>query len=194
MVSHRTERDISCPLLKHLTIDAEAVVAGQCHKVGILPRAVALLNPSSYGLRLLLQAFRLQGRHPGMYHQARQVWYDLIARRVTVGSEQFLVVLTHVPRHIQLQLRQIFTLGILYIRVDDSRHVEHHVVVVRVFVVTMHIPVARLLVDLHIPHPQRAAYLHFGIEEVRSCIVVVQARVNHFDVLAICCLQFPQRE
>ena len=74
-----------CPLLEDFAVDAESVVAGQGNEIGILPRAIALFHPLADGLCLLFQPFCLQGCHPGMYHQARQFWYDLVAGWVTVG-------------------------------------------------------------------------------------------------------------
>ena len=74
-------------------------------------------------LCLLFQTFCLQGRHPGMHLQACQLRNHLITRRITVGLEQFLIVLTNVPRHIELHLRKVLSLSILHIGI----HLAHHV-------------------------------------------------------------------
>ena len=41
MMGHCGERDILCPLLEHIAIDAKAVVTGQRHEIGILPGTTA---------------------------------------------------------------------------------------------------------------------------------------------------------
>ena len=66
MLTHSTQRHVERPLLEGLTIDAKAIVARQGHEVSILPRAVTLVNPPLDGLRLLFQALRLEGSHPGV--------------------------------------------------------------------------------------------------------------------------------
>ena len=59
MFANGTQRDMACPLLESVTIDAKAVVACQCLEIGILPRAITLFSPLLNGNGLLLQAFRL---------------------------------------------------------------------------------------------------------------------------------------
>ena len=59
MVRHSIQRDVTGPLLEDIAIDAKAIVAGECHKIGILPRTVTQLHPMTYRLRFLFQAFRL---------------------------------------------------------------------------------------------------------------------------------------
>ena len=39
MVGNGIQRDALCPLLEHVAVDTKAVVSGQCHEVGIFPRA-----------------------------------------------------------------------------------------------------------------------------------------------------------
>ena len=50
---------------------------------------------------------------------------------------------------------------------------EHHIVIAMVFVVVMQIPVARLVVYLHVAHPEDAANVDLGIEEVWARIAIV---------------------
>ena len=57
----------------------------------------------------------------------------------------------------------------------------------------MLIPVAGLVVNLDIANPQRTAYFHLGIEEVRTAITVVQARVYHLHLLSVSGLQTTYR-
>ena len=59
MVVHGIEWNTLRPLFKNLAIDAEAIVTGQGHEVGILPGTATQLCPSFDGLRLLLQPFSL---------------------------------------------------------------------------------------------------------------------------------------
>ena len=58
------ERQLACPLLESVAVDAKAVVAGQRLEVGILPRVVSPAGTLADGFRLLLQALRLKGGHP----------------------------------------------------------------------------------------------------------------------------------
>ena len=145
-------------------------------------------------LRLLLQPLRLQGRHPGVYHQPRQVGNHLVAGRITVGLQQLVVMRPDHLGHVELHLRQILSPRVHHIGIDRTGHVEHHIVIAAILVVAVQIPVRRLVVNLHIPHPEGAVDIHLRIEEIGTCIVVVQSGVNHFDELAVGCLQFPQRE
>ena len=62
---------------------------------------------------------------------------------------------------------------------------QHHIVVMRVFVVSVQVPVARFVVYLNIPDPQRAVYAHLGIKEVGPRIAVVQPGVYHFHGLSV---------
>ena len=66
-----------------------------------------------------------------------------------------------------------------YIAIYHLCHMKHHVVVCCILVVSMQKPVGRTVVNLHITHPQRAVNLHLSIEEVGTCIMIVQPRVNH---------------
>ena len=99
-----------------------------------------------------------------------------------------------VLRHIELHLRKILSLCILHIGVHLAHHVEYHIIIPWVAVMMVQIPVAGFVVDLDVANPQGTVDSHFRIKEVRSCVVIVQAWVYHFDVLAVGCLQFPQRE
>ena len=129
-----------------------------------------------------------------MHLQSRQLRNHLVARWIAVGLNQFLVVLADVLRHIQLHLRDIFSLRILHIGIHLTHHVEHHIIITWVTVVMVLIPVAGLVMDLDIAHPQGTVDLDFGIKEVGTCIPVMQPRIDHFDVLAVGCHQFLQRE
>ena len=104
---------------------------------------------------------------------------------VLVGLEQFLIMLADVLRHAELHLWDIVPLAVLDIRVDGAANMQHHVVVVRVAVVAVLIPVGGAVVNLDIAHPQCAVNLHFGVEEVRSGVVVMQSRVNNLYSSAV---------
>ena len=103
-------------------------------------------------------------------------------------------MLADVLWHIQLHLWKILSLGVLHIGIRFAHHVEHHIVIPWVAVMMVLIPVAGLVVNLDITHPKRAVNFDFGIKEIWSCVPIVQARIDHFDVLAVGCFQFPQRE
>ena len=70
---------------------------------------------------------------------------------------------------------------------------EHRVVVVRITLMTMQEPVARLVVDLHITYPQCTTDFHLRIEEVRAGIKIMQTRVDDLHRLAVGGVQSLQR-
>ena len=78
MMVHVVQRNVLSPCLESVAVDAEAVVARQCHEVASLPRAAALLHTVLDGLGLLFQSFGLQGTHPTVYHQPCEVGDNLV--------------------------------------------------------------------------------------------------------------------
>ena len=56
------------------------------------------------------------------------------------------------------------------------------------------IPVAGLVVDLDITHPQGPSDIHLRIKEIRPGVPIVQARVYHLDAFTVGRFQFLQRE
>ena len=73
--------------------------------------------------------------------EARQVRYDAIARRISVGVEQLFIVVLHLLRHRQHQLWRllaVFGYGLAVVFLLD--HMQHHVVVCRVAVVVVSEP------------------------------------------------------
>ena len=129
MVSNGGKGNIQCPLFKDVAVDAEAVVAGQRHKVGVFPRTVTLRCPTAYVLGLAFQSFGLQGCHPGVDRQPCQVGNNLIARWILVGMKQFFVMVTDMLRYADLHLRNKLSEAVLHFRIDDLADVEHHVVI-----------------------------------------------------------------
>ena len=188
---HCSQRQVLCPLFKGIVIDAKAVVTGQRHEIGILPRTTTLLHPMADGLSLLFQALRLQGSHPGMHHQARQFWNHLITRWVAVCLQQLVIVHSDGFRHVELHLTDKLAIGVHHLRIDDACYVKDYIVIITILVMTMEIPVRRLVVDLHVSHPQRGTNPDLRIEEVWPRISVMQTRVNHLDGLAVARLKFP---
>ena len=194
MVGYGRKREVTRPELKGIVVDAKAIVSCEGDEVGILPGTVTELYPLSDSLRLLLEPFCLQGCHPGMHHQARQIGNHLVARRITVSLQQLVVMFPDIVGHVELHLFDKLAVAVHNFCVDNACHVEDHVVVVLVLVVSMQIPVARLVVNLNVSYPESPADSHFRIEEVRTCVAVVQSGVNHLDVLSVARFQSPQRE
>ena len=194
MMGDGRERNLLGPLLEHIAIDAKAIVSGEGDEVGILPGAVALLHPSTDRLCLLFQPFGLERSHPGMYHQPRQFWDDLVARRIAVCLQQLVIVFPDMFRYIELHLFDKLAVGVHHLCIQHACHVENHIIVTRILVMAVQIPVTGFVMDLHVAHPQRPADLHLRIEEVGTCIVVVQAGVNHFDGFTVARRQFLERE
>ena len=179
---HRPQRQFQRPLLKGIAIDSEAIVSGQSNEVSILPVAVAAAHTLLYRLRLLRKALGLQGTHPRMHGEFRERWNNLIARRILVDGEQLLIVLQHMIRNIELHLNQQGTLRVSGFRIDGAADVQNHVVVSLILVVGMKMPVARLVVNLHVAHPQRTVNFDFSVEEIGPCIAVVQSGVDDFHL------------
>ena len=93
--------------------------------------------------------------------------------------------------HIELHLADKLTIRIHHFRIQDANHMEDDIVVTLVLIMAMNIPVARLVVNLDVPYPERAPYLNLRIKEIRAGIAVMQTWVNHFDGFAVACLQLP---
>ena len=73
----------------------------------------------------------------------------------------------------------------LYVSVGYANHMKHDIIIMHVLMVTVQIPVASLVVDLHISHPQCSADLHLGIEEIRTAVAVVQSGIYDFHRPAV---------
>ena len=97
-------------------------------------------------------------------------------------------------RHLELHLRQVVATFGHDIGIHHSRHVQDHVVVRRVGVVTMQKPVGRALVNLHIAHPHHAVDAHLSVEEVGSGVHVMQSGVYHLHAASVGSLQFGERQ
>ena len=173
MLAYSLQGDMACPLLESVAIDAKAIVASQRNEESIFPRATSLLGSLLYRYRFLFQSFRLQSSHPRMHHQTCQVGNDTIAGRISVRPKQFCIVLANMLRHRQHHLWYKVSLLRLHIAVGNANHMQHHIIIMCILVVSMQIPVARLVMYLDIAHPQRSVYLHLGVEEVWSGISVV---------------------
>ena len=173
MLAYSLQGDMACPLLESVAINAKAIVASQRNKESIFPRTTSFLGSLFYCYRFLFQSFRLQSSHPRMYHQTCQVGNDSIAGRIGVRSQQFCIVLANMLRHRQHHLWYKVSLLRLHIAVGNANHMQHYIIIMDVLVVSMQIPIARLVMYLDIAHPHRSVYLHLGVKEVWSGISVV---------------------
>ena len=86
MLAYGLQRNMACPLLEGVAIDAKAVVTRHRLEISILPRTASLLDALLDGYRLLLQALSLQGSHPRMDGQARQTGNDTVTRWIGIGT------------------------------------------------------------------------------------------------------------
>ena len=173
MLAYSLQGDMACPLLESVAIDAKAIVASKGYEESIFPRPTRLLGSLFYRYRFLFQSFCLQSSHPRMNHQTCQVGNDTIAGRISVRPKQFCIVLANMLRHRQHHLWYKVSLLRLYITIGHPHHMQHYVIIMDILVVSMQIPVARLVMYLDIAHPQRSVYLHFRVEEVRPSISVM---------------------
>ena len=61
-----------------------------------------------------------------------------------------------------------------------AHYVKNHIAVVgTVRLMVVFVPIRTALMYLHVAHPKRIVDAHFGIEEVRSGIRVVQSRIDN---------------
>ena len=120
-----------------------------------------------------------------MDQEAGYVADDTAATRHKVGSQQCGIVLCNVWRDVELQLRNGLPTGVIQLLVDFAGYVEDDVLVGGVAVVTVTMPVARLVVYLHVAHPQHTVNLHLGFEKIGACILVVTTGVEHLDTAPI---------
>lgn len=182
VVGHIVQRDVVCPGLKGIAIDAETVVACQRDEVGGFPRAVASLQPLSYGFGLLFQPLGLQCAHPAVYGEAAQRRNDVVTGRVFVGGGELDIAHTDVLGHAELELRRALSALGHHVGVYRLGYMQYHVVVSCIALMAMLIPVGRTGMDFDVAHPQGAVDAYLGVEEVGSGIGVVQSRVYHLDL------------
>ena len=182
------------PLPERLAVDAEAEAASHRGEERRLPRAFEQLHAAAYSLRLLVEPLGKQRAQPRalLYRVERQ--HGVAARRIAVEGKQTTIVGEHVLRHLELHLRQVVATFRHDIGIHHRRHVQDHVVVRRVGVVTMQKPVGRALVNLHIAHPHHAVDAHLGVEEVGSGVHVMQSGVYHLHAASVGSLQFGERQ
>ena len=108
--------------------------------------------------------------------------------------QQLLVVVFQGLRNLEHQLRQVVTVLCLHIHISHTNHMEHHIIISWVVVVSVTIPVTGLEVYLHIAHPQRATNLHLRVEKVGPCIAVVQSCVQNLNHTPVSSLQLIERQ
>ena len=112
-----------------------------------------------------------------MHSELRKAWDNPIAWRIVVGIKQLPIILNHRRWHLDNHLRKIVTLLRHHLAVGNSYDMQYHIIISWIGMVTMLIPVARILMYLHIAYPQRTCYFHLGIEKVGTRIAVVQSWV-----------------
>ena len=153
MVGYCLKRYVSCPLFKDFSINTKAIVTCKGHEICIFPRIATELSPMTYSLCLLFQTFCLQGGHPGMNHKCCQRGNDLVTGRITVCCQQLIIVFFYLLGYIELHLRQIFASRGFNIGIYYTSHMEHHIIIAWVAVVSMTIPVAWTEMNLYVSHP-----------------------------------------
>ena len=88
-----------------------------------------------------------------MHGEAGERWDDLVAGRILVDAQQFLIMLRYVFGDVELQLHEGLALRVLGFYIDGSANVQDDVVVAFILIMSVHIPVACLVVNLHVSHP-----------------------------------------
>ena len=194
MMCNSAKRNIRRPLFKHIAIDAKAVIARQGYKIGILPRAVTQRHALADILGFTFQPLCLQGCHPRMHRQRRQIGYHLIAGRIGLGAAQLIIVRLNMRGHIELKLGHILAVTLHHLGIQHLGHMQNHIVVVAILIVPMHIPIGRFVVNFHITSPHGAANPDLGIRKIRTGIVIQFTRINHFYELAIARSELFQRK
>ena len=185
MLTHCHERHRKGPLLKGIAVYAKPESTCKGHEKGMFQVAFGTLQIVCNAQRLLFQTFHTERTEPGMSLEQGQMRNNAIAGGIFFFSHQFLVILPHIVGDAQLQLRHPFaTLG-KHIALEALNHMENHVLIGLIAIVTVTIPVGTLLVYFHIAHPQHAIELYFCIEKVGTGIVIVQAHIDYLDRAAI---------
>ena len=153
MMVYGSQRQMVSPLLERVAVDSEPVVARQGHEVGVLPIAVTLLYARLYCIGFLRKALGLQGAHPTVHGEAGERWDNLVAGRILVDAQQFLIMFRYVFGDVELQLHEGLAFRVLGFYIDGSANVQDDVVVAFILIMSVHIPVACLVVNLHVSHP-----------------------------------------
>ena len=179
MLGDGLKRNPSCPALKGIPVQSETEVAGQCDEESLFPVAVLLLEALQHQFRPCLQSFVDQGAHPAVHHKSAQITDDFVAARIIVRSFQNLVLPECFFWYGQLQLRHRFSGSSSHRRVCPFCDMKNHIIVGSVLVVSVLKPFRGMTVHFHIAHPGCISYLYFGIEEVRSGICVLNARIDY---------------
>ena len=143
-----------------------------------------MLQPFADGFGLFFEPFQLQGGHPGVEGEARQGRDYSVTRWVLIGFQQFAVIGTDRVGTGEEELGDGFAVGAAYLAVDVLGDVQDDGIVDRVGVMSMAVPVGRLLVNFDVAYPKHAVQFELGVEEVGACVGVAQSGVNHFHGLA----------
>jgi hypothetical protein len=105
--------------------------------------------------------------------------------RISVGTAELLIMLTHTLGTFQLKLRNELPVGTAHLAVGIPCHMQYDRVVSSILVMPVMIPVRRVAVHFHIPHPESTIYLYFRIEEIGACIRVPQSAIDNFKRFTI---------
>ena len=174
-----------CPLLEGVAIDTKAEVACQGDKEGVFPILVEAFTALHDLTGAFLKAFESEGGHPVVYQKGGEMSQHIATTGSAVVLAEFRKVLPHVGRHVELQLRNLLTIGIEEGLVDVGGDMEDDVLIGGVGVVVVVEPVAGLQMQFHIAHPFGAVELNLRPYEIWSCIGVVDARVEHLQQTAV---------
>ena len=117
----------------------------------------------------------------------RQLRYAFIAWRVFVSMQQVVVIRLEIVGNIEHHLRRNASRRRHHLHIIQTYHVENHVIIRFVAVVTVAIPVGSLDVHLDVAHPLHSVDLHLSIEEVRSGVrPVVYTHINNLHSASVC--------
>ena len=87
----------------------------------------------------------------------------------------------------ELQLGNRLSVGPLYLGVDVGGDVQDDRIVGGILFVVVFQPVGCPQMDFHVPHPQYAVNLDFGIEEIGSGIRIRKSGVDDFQWFTLGC-------
>ena len=120
-----------------------------------------------------------------MYCKCIQFGNNTVAAGIVNGTAKFLIIVPDMIRYFQFQLWYCFVVAGENGGVDCFCDVKYHIVIMLVFVVSVAVPVAGMLVYLNIADPKNTTDFYFCIEEIRPGVSVDQSCIDYFHFLLV---------
>ena len=184
------ERRRVCEPFHGVGIDAEPESPRESDIKGLVPVAVepdeCLLN----ALHFLIKPLVGEAREPVGDIKPWKSGDFARAGRESVAVDHLVVAHAEIGCAIHYQLCDFVTVGALDAHIVAADDVEYYRVIGHVVLMAVAIPVGGFDMYFDIATPCAAAYAEFGVEEVGSGVVVVQAGVDDLNPASVDCLHF----